>query len=237
MNAFPSERLCMSDRIRAVLEQRIVDGTLKPGERLIELNIAKEFDTSQTPVREALRELEAVRLVESVPHRGTRVRGVSRQEMTEAYDVRGALEHLAAELAAAKFQGDVAELRTIVAALHDAARRADGEAYARRNSEFHKAIVRRAANQVLLDSWLALGFEVRVRLMLARHKQLNLVEHAAEHDPIVDALEFGDGAHAGRLLREHAESCKRRWCELVRAADDCGAEEAAPTEAPAGCLS
>ncbi|MGC3970913.1 MAG: GntR family transcriptional regulator [Pirellulales bacterium] len=225
----------MSDRIRAALEQRIIDGTLQPGERLLELNIAKEFDTSQTPVREAFRELESVRLVESVPYRGTRVRAVSDREMLEAYDVRGALEQLAAQLAAAAFAGNVAELRTILAELHAAGRAEDGPAYSKANSEFHRAIVRRSGNQVLFDAWNALGFEVRVRILLARHRRWNLQAHAAEHDPIVDALEIGDGLRAGRLLLEHAENCKRRWCELAR--EDALETADAVESAPAGCLS
>ena len=70
------ERSCLSDHIRRELARRILDGTLKPGERLVELKIAAEFESSQTPVREALRELESLRLVESSPYRGTRVRDV-----------------------------------------------------------------------------------------------------------------------------------------------------------------
>jgi DNA-binding GntR family transcriptional regulator len=232
-----NERLCMSDRIRSALEQRIIDGTLKPGERLLELAIAREFDTSQTPVREAFRELESVRLVESVPYRGTRVRAVSDREMLEAYDVRGALEELAAELAAPHFQGDVGELRAILADLHAAGEAQAGPVYSTANAAFHRAIVRRSGNQVLFDAWAALGFEVRVRILLARHRRWNLSEHAAEHDPIVDALEAGDGATAGRLMLEHAQNCKRRWCEL--AAEDASARESSDAceTAPAGCLS
>ncbi len=60
-------RNCMSDRIRRTLTDRILSGDLAPGVRLLEKELAKEFDTSQTPVREALRELETMRLVDSAP--------------------------------------------------------------------------------------------------------------------------------------------------------------------------
>ena len=66
------DRDCMSDRICRTLAERIIGGLLAPGERLVEMRIAKEFRTSQAPVREALRELEALRLVASEPYRGTR---------------------------------------------------------------------------------------------------------------------------------------------------------------------
>ena len=68
----------MRDQIRRELTKlRIVNGTYRPGERLVELQVAKEFNTSQAPVREAFRELEALRLVESQAYRGTRVREIS----------------------------------------------------------------------------------------------------------------------------------------------------------------
>ena len=141
-------RQCMSDRIRQVLAERIFDGTLKAGDRLVELEIAKEFDTSQTPVREALRELESLRLVDCVPYRGTRVREISEREMVEAYTVRGALEQLAAELAAPRLQRNVIGIRESLEKIHDAARKGDIEAYARHNMEFHRAIVLASDNHV-----------------------------------------------------------------------------------------
>lgn len=208
-------RQCMSDRIRSALAARIFDGTLKAGDRLVELDIAKEFDTSQTPVREALRELESLRLVESVPYRGTRVREISDREMIEAYTVRGVLEQLAAELAAPRLQGNVAAIRTSWTLLHESARIGDIEGYARHNMDFHRAIVLASDNDVLVQSWERLSFEGRVRLHLRSRHEPHLVDRAHEHDGPIDALEAGDGATAGRLLRDHAESCKQRWCNRL----------------------
>ncbi|WP_217647159.1 GntR family transcriptional regulator [Planctomicrobium piriforme] len=201
----------MSDRIRAVLEQRIIDGTLPPGSRLLELEIAKEFNTSQTPVREALESLHSLRLVESERYRGTYVRAITDREMDEAYSVRGALEQLAAELAAPKLKGNVSELREILQNLHSAAADGDTHGYALHNDEFHRAIVDASDNTLLIEAWQSLGFEARVRIHLSRRHEPHLVARAAEHDPAVDALEQGDGATAGRFLREHAELCRLRW--------------------------
>lgn len=210
-----SLRQCMSDKIRSSLASRIFDGTLKAGERLVELEIAREFDTSQTPVREALRELESLQLVESVPYRGTRVREICEREMIEAYTVRGVLEQLAAELAAPQLAGNVAPLRASLALIHEAARKEDIEGYARHNMDFHRAIVLASENQVLIQSWERLSFEARVRLHLHRRHEPSLIDRAREHDGPVDALEQGDGVTAGRLLRAHAESCKQRWCDRM----------------------
>ena len=210
-----NDRQCMSDRIRDSLEVRIYDGRLKPGDRLVELEIAREFDTSQTPVREALRELESLQLVESAPYRGTRVREITDREMVEAYTVRGVLEQLAAELATRRLKGNVSGIRASLSLIHQAAQSGDIDAYARHNVEFHRAIVVASDNRVLIQAWDRLSFESRVRLYLRRRHEPNLIERAREHDQPVDALEAGDGVTAGRLLREHAESCKQRWCDRV----------------------
>ncbi|WP_254510315.1 GntR family transcriptional regulator [Anatilimnocola floriformis] len=228
-------RLSMSDRIRAVLEQRIVDGTLQPGDRLVELNLAKEFGASQTPVREALKALENQRLIETGPYRGTYVRGISDREMEEAYHVRGALEQLAAELAAPKLKNNVAPLRAILADLYKAARQGDPAAYSKHNLAFHLEIVRASGNQLLVESWEALNFETRVRILLSRSPKPDFVERAREHDPIVDALEKGDGKAAGKLLKEHGLACLERWCSRDK---DKPAEKAGKKiDAAANCLS
>jgi DNA-binding GntR family transcriptional regulator len=201
------ERDCMSDRIRRVLAERIIGGMLAPGERLVEMRIAGEFRTSQAPVREALRELETMRLVESEPYRGTRVRDVGEREMAEAYAVRAVLEQAAAEAAAPSLKGNVEGLRRSLVELKIASEAGDREGYARHDLDFHRGIVEAAGNKILLQTWDSLGFEARIRIMLAR-KEPDLPRIASCHDPILEALEAGDGPTAGRLLREHAESFK-----------------------------
>ena len=200
------ERSCLSDQIRRILAGRIIDGTLRPGERLVEMKIAEEFNSSQTPVREALKELESLRLVESLPHRGTRVREISERETAEAYVVRGALERLAAELAAPALREDLTGLRRSVAGLIKAAKAADLEGYAKHDLDFHRAIVTAAGNQTLVQLWESLSFETRTRYTLARGHQYDWPKIAAWHQKVVDAFESGDGLLAGQLLEEHARS-------------------------------
>jgi len=205
------QRECMSHQIRQILEKRIVSGDLKPGDRLLELEIAREFNTSQTPVREAFEALNTQRLVESIPYRGTYVRAISSREMQEAYAVRGVLEQLAAELAAPLLKGNIADLRAIQAALREAAAQGNIESYAFQNEQFHRTIVQHAQNQMLLEAWLNLGFETRVRILMSKHLDPNLLARAAEHDPVLNALEQGDGVAAGKFLRLHSAKCSQRW--------------------------
>jgi Transcriptional regulators len=201
----------IGNQIRQVLEQRILDGTLPPGTRLVELDIAREFQTSQAPVREALEGLKSSRLAEGTRYRGTFVRAISEQEMEEAYIVRGTLEQLAAELAAPNLKGDVREIRSIFHQLQQAAQAHDITGYATFNHQFHRAIVAASGNQLLLETWQTLQFEARVRIQLSQRAKPNLIARAAEHKPILDALASGDGLLAGRYSREHAYACLLRW--------------------------
>ena len=223
-----NDRHTMSDRIRETLSERILVGKLLPGDRLVELDLAREFDTSQTPVREALRELEQLRLVESQPYRGTRVRTISDREMTEAYAVRGALEQLAGEVAGPLLQHDadtIRELREISDTLHRAAAASNIDDYCLHNMRFHRRIIAATNNAMLAHTWESLAFDARVRIHLKIVKAADLVERAREHDAIIDALEQGQGALAGRLLREHANSCLQRWLARDRSLDPAAAPD------------
>jgi DNA-binding GntR family transcriptional regulator len=193
----------MRAQIRRALVQRIIEGRYRPGDRLVELQIAREFHTSQGPVREALRELEALRLVETRTYKGTRVRSLSDKEMREAGHVRGLLEQDAARTAAAALERDVADLRGDFEAVLAAAAAGDLDGYARHNLAFHRRIVQAAGNEVLLRIWDSLMLEARTRIGLSR-VEADLVRVAETHAPIVAAFARGDGEEAGRLLREHA---------------------------------
>lgn len=193
----------MADRVKQNLMQRIMSGELPPGHRLVELQIAHELNTSQGPVREALRELESLELIVTEPYKGSRVREVTPQEIREAYMVRAILEDLAGQLAAPHLKGAaVAPLKKTAAAIRDAARKKDTAAYARHDIQFHRSIVEGASNRILLRTWNSLAFEVRLQLWLSR-SSLDLMTTQESHWKIIEALEQGHGKQAGQLLRSH----------------------------------
>jgi DNA-binding GntR family transcriptional regulator len=192
----------MAERVKQDLLRRIMNGELSPGTRLIELHIARELNTSQGPVREALRELEGLELVVTEPYKGTRVREVTPQDIREAYMVRATLEELAGRLAAPHFEGSVATLKKAASAILVAAAKKDVTTYARHDMHFHRLIVEGAANRILLRSWNSLAFEVRLQMWLTR-SNLDLTTVQQAHWKIIDALEQGDGKRAGELLRRH----------------------------------
>lgn len=196
------QRDSMGERVKQELLRRILLGELPPGSRLVELQIARELNTSQGPVREALRELEAMDLVTTEPYRGSRVREVTPQDIQDAYVVRASLEELAGRLAAPHFRGSVAELRAEAAAIRTAARRKDTGAYTLHDVNFHRLIVAGASNRILLRTWDSLALEVRMQLRLSKG-QYDLVVVQEAHWRIIDALEKGEARRAGKLLYEH----------------------------------
>jgi DNA-binding GntR family transcriptional regulator len=192
----------MAERVKQELLRRIMQGVLAPGTRLVELQIARDLNTSQGPVREALRELEAMDLVTTEPYKGSRVREVTPKDIREAYVVRASLEELAARLAAPHFKGSVVALRDEAAAIRTAARKKDIEAYTLHDVNFHRLIVAGASNRILLRTWDSLAFEVRIQVRLSTGK-FDLLGAQQAHWRIIDSLEKGEGQRAGELLREH----------------------------------
>ena len=193
------------DQVRRTLTERILAGHYKPGDRLVELQIARELGTSQGSVREALRELEASRLVESEPRRGTRVRVVSLKELQDAYFARGILEQAAAATAAKAFKGNVEKLRQEFQGILDAAEARDLGEQAAHVYALHRMIVEASGNGVLLRLWESLAFETRARVRL-ESSAIDLEQVKASYEAILAALEKGDSRASGRLLQEHAAS-------------------------------
>jgi DNA-binding GntR family transcriptional regulator len=210
-------RTVLREQVKDVLLQRIVSGELKPGERLVETRIAQELGTSQAPVREALRDLELLRLVESEPFRGARVRSLGDEELIEIYPVRAVLEELAATLAAERLGGEVADLEAEVEGMRQAGRKGDLHGLTQHDFAFHRLFVEASGNAPLIQCWKSLGVEGRIILSL--YGTLVEPEEAAGlHDPILDALRDGDGPRAGREARKHIEQFAKLAMEQRSAA-------------------
>lgn len=192
----------LSVRIRNALLERILSGHYQPGDRLVELHVAKEFGSSQAPVREALRDLEKAGLVTIRPRRGSFVNDYHARTQHELYVVRGALEEAAVRLAVPKLKGDARVLETHIEGMREAARAHDIEGATHHSCWFHRAIMRAAGNDLLLNMWESLHVEIHARKTLL---QPNIDFHAVaeSHQPILDAILAGDVERAARLSREH----------------------------------
>ena len=197
-------RTVLREQVKELLLERILAGEYRPGDRLVETRIAQELGTSQAPVREALRDLEVLRFVESEPFRGSRVRAVTEEELAEIYPVRAAVEELAAREAAARLGGDVGLLEDELAAMRRAADEADLHGLVEHDVRFHRVIVEAAENRILLDVWTSLRVEART-IITALKTGIDHHELANTHEPVLAALSEHDPERAGRAMRRHIE--------------------------------
>jgi DNA-binding GntR family transcriptional regulator len=197
----PIKRASVGGQIKDLLLERILDGTYKPGHRLVELQIAEEFNTSQAPVREAFRYLEAMRAVETQPYKGTYVRSISDRELRESSQVRASLEQLAAELAASHFKGNAKALEQEARLFMAAAKQRDFAEYSLHDMAFHRLIVEASGNELLLSIWESVVLESRFRKTLSKIGEGQLAEFGQAHLPVLKQLADGDGKAAGKLLK------------------------------------
>ena len=162
------KRTCMRDRIRDVLVARILDGTYAAGTQLKELSLAREFNVSQTPIREALRELEGSGLVTNERFRGTRVRGADSAEMRESYELRRMLEVRSVHLAAPYSEELLAHFEHYLAEMETAVKANDSERYIDAALRFHRRLVEGSRNRTFLSVWDSLLWDIRGRIALRR---------------------------------------------------------------------
>jgi DNA-binding GntR family transcriptional regulator len=193
------------------LRDLLVSGAFAPGDRLTELALAERVGTSRTPVREALRRLEADGLLVG-SHRGVAVPELERGEIEDAFEVRAALETLAAESAARRVhEGQVAvaavdELRRHASVAASATSRGELDAAISANRDFHRAIAELAGNPLVLEIldrlWDRLTVSARISLEPVRRRR----EVNDEHERLVAAIAAGDAGEAGPLARAHVEA-------------------------------
>ena len=207
----------LSHAVKDRLLERIVDGTYPPGSRIVETRVARELGTSQAPVREALRDLEALGVVEISPFRGARVRRPGLEELLEAYGVRAELEALAARLAVPRLRpGDLDAMAALLDEMRRCADAADTVGEAAADAAFHAALVERAENATLRRVWGQLEPYSRTYITMAVPGG-NRRQMAELHGPILDALRSGDVAATDAVIREHfaiaRASLAERWAD------------------------
>lgn len=198
-------RTVLREQVKELIIQRILDGTYPPGSRVVESQLAGEFGVSQAPVREALRDLEALRFIETAPYKGARVRDVSAEELGEIYPVRAVLEELAGRAAAPRVTDQtLAQLEEELAGMRAAADAGDVHAQLMHDARFHELIIEAAGNQVLLEVWGSLRIEAMTLVSVIKADS-DLHAIAARHVPLLEALRLRDPELAGKELRDHIE--------------------------------
>jgi DNA-binding GntR family transcriptional regulator len=200
----PTVRKTRAEELRAQLADDIVRGTLAPGQTLDEMELARRFGVSRTPVREAIRQLAASGLVETRPHRGAVVARPSHERILGMFEAMAELEALCAGLAAERM---TAAERHGLEAVHEALRvliqSGDPQRYHEANEQFHATIYAGAHNAYLAE----MTFATRTRVQPFRRAQFRLIGRLAkshmEHDRVVLAILRGDRAGAATAMRAH----------------------------------
>jgi DNA-binding GntR family transcriptional regulator len=206
-------RTVLREQVKELLLERILTHVYTPGARLVETRIAQELGVSQAPVREALRELETLRFVESAPFKGAWVREISDDELAEIYPIRAALEDVAARAAAERLGGDVTALEREVRGMADAS---GVREQVEHDVRFHQLIVEASGNARLIELWESLQVEART-MITALRTGLDPVDIAHRHVPIVEALRRADADAAAHEIRRHVEEFGRMFVDNSRA--------------------
>jgi DNA-binding GntR family transcriptional regulator len=198
--AASGEPRTLADRAFAAIHDAIVGGQLEPGERLPIEDLAEALNMSPMPIREALRRLDGVGLVEHVPHRGARVADLSIEDLREIYDARMALEALALRRAAERHeQKHLDEAREALASL-EKGRPRSGIWLA--HQRFHFALYEGAQSRWLLRLIAPLWeSSERYRVSIVRKGPVDMRQ--AEHESMLEAVAAGDADGAAVLARDH----------------------------------
>jgi DNA-binding GntR family transcriptional regulator len=214
----------LADEIAYRLQASILDGEYPPGTRLNQDELCARFGVSRTPVREALRKLQAQNLVELVPNKGATVRVPTREELNEVYEIRAELEGFATELAAGqmtpaaidrlrRLQGAVsAEIELLEANHLDAAEEAAfNSRVTRANELFHAEIYRAAGNDRLatiigdLQGYFPKDYVWRATRRGPEARALGV----DNHEEILSALEARDAQDARKAMTQHINFARR----------------------------
>lgn len=199
------------------LRDAIIKGTLRPGERLMEMQLADEMGVSRTPVREAIRKLELEGLVIMVPRRGAYVADLSIKDVSETFEIRSALEALAASLAAERITAEEnEEMERILVRIGAAIEAGDFQQTVELDEQYHNLLYQASRNDRLMQILNNLReqiqrFRVTTLAMPGRvHGVLN------EHRQIAEAISERNAELAHRLALEHIENAESALMEWIK---------------------
>lgn len=202
--------------IEQELERMILAGELRPGERLIEIELAQRFGTSRGPLREAMQMLVARGMVESMRNRGAFVRSISTREAMDVYDVRAALFGLAGRLLTDRLNDVILKtMYEFVAQMETLAKEQSFDAYYRENLAFHDFLISSCGNPVLAHEYRS--FVKKLHLCRARTlvQAGGLSVSNREHAEMADAVASGDRLRAQEAFIRHVERAKMRFMSTV----------------------
>ena len=215
------ELLPLRDVVFKKLRKAILTGNLKPGERLMEINLAEKLGVSRTPIREAIRKLELEGLVQMIPRRGAVVTEITEKSMKDVLEVRRALDVLSVELACDRITGEEKEmLRKACQDFEDATKTGNLKEIAEQDVAFHDIIVEATRNSKLIQILHNLSeqmFRYRFEYIKDFEQHDNL---AKEHRAIYDSIMRCDKEKAADLAKMHVDNQETAIIRQIRIEHD-----------------
>jgi DNA-binding GntR family transcriptional regulator len=196
------------------LREAIVEGKVKPGQRLMEVQLAEQLGVSRTPVREAIRKLELEGLVIMLPRKGAYVANMSLKDIIDVLEIRASVEGLAASLASERISPeDIKKLEAILKDFEQSAAGSDVETLLKKDVEFHECIFKATKNKKLHQLINSLWEQVyRFRVTYISDYD-STVDIARDHKLILDAIKKGDNEMAKKHATEHIEKIEHFMIE------------------------
>ncbi len=202
----------LADNLREKLISAIIDGEIPQGTKISEMQLASRYGVSRGPLREAIRDLEGLRLVQRRPHAGVRVISLNCAELREIFTIREALEGMAARLASENMSDEDVHALGELLRLHETeVRNSDGELYFRQQGEldFHMQILKGSGNRRL---YKLMGEELYQLILMYRRqpgqRQARADLALDEHQRIFQAIQARDGELAEILMRRHIRGAR-----------------------------
>lgn len=193
-----------AEAIYETLRVQIMDGTLKPGERLILSKIAGDMETSEIPVREAIKRLEVEHLVKVIPHSGATVTGISADGIIDIYAIRAVLEGLAAKLAAQVItQKDILHLEALMESMEGAYSSGRISDFARSDKEFHLSIYSVISNKRLYQMIINLWNETQRARSVFNLRSDRMSAFLLDHRNLLEALKEANEELAESIVKQH----------------------------------
>ncbi len=206
------ERTSLRERVAESLRAALVSGRMAPGTTYSIPALAEQFGVSATPVREAMLDLVNEGIMSAVPNKGFRVVELSDAELDQITELRRLLEvPTVGDLAGAIDRAALRRLRALADAVSDAARRGDVVGYVEADRELHLALLAEAGNPRLVEMVGRLRDQSRLYGLEQLAADGVLVDSAAEHMRLIDALESGDRRAAERVMAHHLDHVRGIW--------------------------
>lgn len=198
------------------LREAIIQGRLRPGERLMEIQLAEEMGVSRTPVREAIRKLELEGFVVMVPRKGAYVAGISVKDIVDIFEVRAALEGLAAGLAAERITEE--EMDQLERSIHkiNVSAEEDLQAVVEGDTAFHALIYKSSRNQRLEQIIINLHEQINRFRVTSLSQPGRLKIALDEHTKIVESISDRNVEESQKLATEHIENAEQSLLNALR---------------------